>query len=650
METKIGVEGNDETKADNGPSDAGSDLIAIKPISDPVVYKLVRVDGDGRLVPATDDEVMVVEDLLKDDKNEVNFSVEGRQPMDTSKRSPLENAHHDSSGGLSGNLNVDPNMEQRETKRVRKPTKRYIEEISEVGSRESSGRLVSTAKNFEAVDLGKANANLEESVHLLAQRSNGLSTTRARKVEGCSSSQGGSILKGSSTFSVGISLKPDFSMLKGEICLDNLTVKDLQETFKATFGRETSVKDKQWLKRRISMGLTNSCDFSTTTFMIEDNKVVKKTRGEISKSSAGLGDLADEISTETGGAISDIHDDQINLLSNIDAKKPEGSSMAYNSVSEDLKAEQKTTKRVRKPTKRYIEEISEGESRESSGRMVSPVKRAENGQAFQRAFIRPIQYVQTDGRPIVTREDSFGGSGVQVPYVSRVRRGRPREDIMTLTKLQHSDIGIAAEVLENASGEPVIRLDNDSGSNIFTARLSLKSIEQPLIVAPGKGNHFPERTMELEKDLGLKSAKLLDDNPEDNSRVTMPAPMGGMRRKHHRPWSLTEVVKLVEGVARYGAGRWSEIKRLAFASYSYRTSVDLKDKWRNLLRASLNQLPAERGIQNPRKHASIPIPAPILLRVRELAEIQAPNLSTSNYSGHSGGTDRSVEETRSGYL
>lgn len=82
--------------------------------------------------------------------------------------------------------------------------------------------------------------------------------------------------------------------------------------------------------------------------------------------------------------------------------------------------------------------------------------------------------------------------------------------------------------------------------------------------------------MELEKDVGLISGNLLEENSDDNNMVTMPTPMGGMRRKHHRPWSLTEVVKLVEGVARYGAGRWSEIKRLAFASYSYRTSVDLK--------------------------------------------------------------------------
>lgn len=49
-----------------------------------------------------------------------------------------------------------------------------------------------------------------------------------------------------------------------------------------------------------------------------------------------------------------------------------------------------------------------------------------------------------------------------------------------------------------------------------------------------------------------------------------------VKRKHHRAWTLCEVLKLVEGVAQYGAGRWSEIRRVAFSSYSYRTSIDLK--------------------------------------------------------------------------
>ncbi|KAI3504863.1 hypothetical protein L1887_26618 [Cichorium endivia] len=54
----------------------------------------------------------------------------------------------------------------------------------------------------------------------------------------------------------------------------------LNSQFEATFGRETSMKDKQWFKRRISMGLSNSCDVSTTTFIIENNTIIKKPKVE----------------------------------------------------------------------------------------------------------------------------------------------------------------------------------------------------------------------------------------------------------------------------------------------------------------------------------------------------------------------------------
>ena len=81
--------------------------------------------------------------------------------------------------------------------------------------------------------------------------------------------------------------------------------------------------------------------------------------------------------------------------------------------------------------------------------------------------------------------------------------------------------------------------------------------------------------MEREENLGLTHADSSGDNSDENV-VTVPTAKGGMRRKHHRAWTLSEVIKLVEGVSKCGAGRWSEIKRLAFASYSYRTSVDPK--------------------------------------------------------------------------
>ena len=44
------------------------------------------------------------------------------------------------------------------------------------------------------------------------------------------------------------------------------------------------------------------------------------------------------------------------------------------------------------------------------------------------------------------------------------------------------------------------------------------------------------------------------------------------------------------GVERCGGGKWADIKKLGFAAIAGRSAVDLKDKWRNLMRVAL--LPA----------------------------------------------------------
>ena len=43
-----------------------------------------------------------------------------------------------------------------------------------------------------------------------------------------------------------------------EMSLDNLSIRELHEAFRSTYGRETSVKDKHWLKRQISAGMRNA--------------------------------------------------------------------------------------------------------------------------------------------------------------------------------------------------------------------------------------------------------------------------------------------------------------------------------------------------------------------------------------------------------
>lgn len=237
-----------------------------------------------------------------------------------------------------------------------------------------------------------------------------------------------------SALCTGSTLIPDFSKLQGEISLDKLSIRELHEVFKATFGRETTVKDKLWLKRRIAMGLTNSCDVSTTTFMIKDNKLVKKDEEECSKNVDGssIEVPAVEATVFSCKDSPTSHSSQMEDHQTGSGKKLRNHSMDLDSGSEHLQTEQRAAKRVRKPTKRYIEELSEGESRDYSQRLMTSPKSAGLGQSSPRSCVRPVRNVPSDGRTVVTRLDSLGGSGVQVPYVSRVRRSRPRKNVMAL--------------------------------------------------------------------------------------------------------------------------------------------------------------------------------------------------------------------------
>jgi hypothetical protein len=57
--------------------------------------------------------------------------------------------------------------------------------------------------------------------------------------------------------------------------------------------------------------------------------------------------------------------------------------------------------------------------------------------------------------------------------------------------------------------------------------------------------------------------------------ATIPIANGGTRKKHHYPWTIHEVMTLVEGVADCGAGKWTNIKKLAFSSIGYKATIDL---------------------------------------------------------------------------
>ncbi|TYH48366.1 hypothetical protein ES332_D10G061600v1 [Gossypium tomentosum] len=606
MEKVVEAEGSDEGKfEETGLETSNFVLSSPKNVTDPVVYKLVRVDGNGRLVPATDDELMEVEGLLENEKRETHIVADTGQAL-----------------GCISNEVSPSGMPQLE-----------------------SSEGLSQSENTEA-DTEKLSAYLEETVPSGAKSSSDDHVTQSGRVGECLKPLDGPLEGGSSTSTGCISSKPDFSKLKGEICLDNLSIKELHEVFKATFGRDTTVKDKLWLKRRIAMGLTNSCDVSATSFVIKDNKLVKKDN-EDGFNNVNLGAGKEHLAV----AVEYNEDLLNNLSSQIDDHQTTSEVRLGNNVvennfaSEDLAADQRAAKRVRKPTKRYIEELSEAESKEYSGRSIASTKSIGFRPLSSKAHARPARNVSLEGRTVITRLDSLGGFGIQVPCVYRIRRSRPRKNVTALLKFHPSGMGMTATFIKKGFDVHGSQMDNGSMNKVLEAKSTPEQAPEQF-VAESKKETTPT---DMGQNMGLKYVDPSGDTSDDNV-VTVPTAKGGIRRKHHRAWTLSEVMKLVEGVSKYGAGRWSEIKRLAFASYSYRTSVDLKDKWRNLLKASFAQTPTDKGA-NSRKHPSMLIPASILLRVRELAEMQAqaslPNLSTGKLSACGGG---SVNETRPGYL
>ncbi|KAJ6828642.1 uncharacterized protein M6B38_361840 [Iris pallida] len=578
--------------------------------SDPVVYQLVRVEGDGRLVPATDDELMEVEHLLEDDKRKFLLT----EAKEHSAQCPSDEGFPSNMSDLEGpegpleseNLEVDPPtsdaMNEEERLQLKCEAVRHSPDYMVVDGQSSDNPKTSKI----GVDkVQSESTSIRTATHPICL--SGQDLVQSGCAEPCSDPANETV-SGRSSVSELYSNKPDFSLLKGEVCLDSLTIRELQEVFRATFGRQTNVKDKLWLKRRIAMGLTNSCHVPTSSFVIKENMIVpnkvKEAPCRVQRNVCRTGFLTtDQVTSSASDRYehsSKRHPNQTKDQKALSGKRPGKPLLEYD-TNENHQTEQSAAKRIRKPTKRYIEELSEVDLMDCNDRLISSVKSPGHGEPSPKSQIKVDRDIIAQGN-LVTRKDSLGGSGIRIPYVSRVRRSRPRKNFFDLMNFV-SMVGDKRELKTSNSEE--------------------------------------ERDKEHVDHAG--------DNSDANADISQ-AMETGHKRKHHRAWTLCEVLKLVEGVARYGAGRWSEIRRVSFASHSYRTSVDLKDKWRNLLRASFAQEPSDKGARNLRKPTSMPIPTPILLRVRELAEMHSPagiEFRSGKFSGH----DRKfVQEKEPGFL
>ncbi|XWS55841.1 hypothetical protein CRYUN_Cryun09bG0034700 [Craigia yunnanensis] len=165
--------------------------------------------------------------------------------------------------------------------------------------------------------------------------------------------------------------------------------------------------------------------------------------------------------------------------------------------------------------------------------------------------------------------------------------------------------------------------------------LKVRSREE-LPQEPSESRRRRGRPKKIVPKLELQSDCELSES-EDERKRTKRSKTACDRRKHQRMWTLAEVIKLVDGIGQYGVGRWTDIKRLQFASSAYRTPVDLRDKWRNLLRSSSAHKHNRREFETNLKHAVRPLPKPVVFRIRELAtihpypKVHSPKISSVDY-------------------
>ncbi|KAM3341172.1 putative protein isoform X1 [Capsicum galapagoense] len=217
-----------------------------------------------------------------------------------------------------------------------------------------------------------------------------------------------------------------------------------------------------------------------------------------------------------------------------------------------------TQKRLRKPTRRYIDESSDLNARRSRKKTEVSTSAPESKNKFLKVRCQKKSRAESMEMELFSEESSY--KAIQVPFASLVNEEcdeRPASNAIQVFKPHKEELH-----------------------------------KEPMVV-----------------------------NPKDDAVAPKKLDQDGARRKHHRLWTVSEVRKLIDGVAQYGVGRWSHIKKLYFSSSGHRTPVDLKDKWRNLLKACYLQKQSKITEKGKHNLSWRPLPKSVLHRVSELANM-----------------------------
>ncbi|KAI5322370.1 hypothetical protein L3X38_031442 [Prunus dulcis] len=365
---------------------------------------------------------------------------------------------------------------------------------------------------------------------------------------------------------------------RSSLLLDHMSVQERQLVFRNMFRYETPVIDKQWPKHSISPGLQNFFELESGSNLAECGLMTTKNEVKTVLSSS-----IEFFGKDTGtikGSLSDegmSRDLQVKWkkLADLESLKTSNSRVSEielcSSDERDKAGAFAMQKRLRRPPRRYIEELAESKSKFYSRKCGVACKRSKNSFLHVRSDKNNRQK-ETQEETLLCQDKSYEVGCIQVPFGLPVEAGQ----------LEEHDSSLNSEDCKDH-------------------RLLRSSEKLEIEYSPAKSR----------EEISDDECVLRRSTQKDSKQI-----------KHYTSWTSSEVMKLIEGVSQCGVGRWSAMKRLLFSSCSHRTAVDIKDKWRNLLKASCTQLQKERKIKRDiSKQASDHVPESVLQRVRELAVI-----------------------------
>ncbi|MQM12109.1 hypothetical protein Taro_045023, partial [Colocasia esculenta] len=381
-----------------------------------------------------------------------------------------------------------------------------------------------------------------------------------------------------------VNLRNDGTSDQNALHSGDINIREVHDTFRGTCAQCAPAVDKQQLRQCIMFGLNSLMDLDYSYTNSKTELLSDENEDMIILSTNNLSEISCE-------SLTSALDQTISVGKSLDKKQSDKDAVTAGILGADrfsfveLEGSDHalvTRKRKRKPTRRYIEESSEVKSREYTGKFGSISTCPQEKILHIRAH---PQWKKSVPAELIFSEDSSSLSNNQMLCDVQPQRGRPRK-IFTCVGFVWSLIFQLIDQVKDLKGKRGHGHNSIEHKTVYGSILSESADEDGILGSP--------RT---------RSDKC------------------GARRKHHRLWTLTEVTKLIEGVSRYGVGRWTDIKRLLFSSSAYRTSVDLKDKWRNLLRASGAHVHGKKDFETRKKHLPGQVPQSVLRRVRDLAII-----------------------------